>query len=94
MAKSHGACAHAGTPFLCENRSIRIGTLPSRRCGTFAEAGVLAGIGFNRRFDRQYTTLKRAVGEGEVGRVEMMHLTSRSHAPPTLDYVKKSGRPG
>ena len=58
------------------------------------EAGVLARIGFNRRFDRQYTALKRAVGEGEVGRVEMMHLTSRSHARPTLDYVKKSGRPG
>ena len=92
---SHGeiarACARAGTPFLCEkpldtHRDAAVETVRYVR-----EAGVLAGIGFNRRFDRQYAALKRAVGEGEVGRVEMMHLTSRSHAPPTLDYVKKSG---
>ena len=92
---SHGeiarACARAGKPFLCEkpldtHRDAAVETVRYVR-----EAGVLAGIGFNRRFDRQYAALKRAVGEGEVGRVEMMHLTSRSHAPPTLDYVKKSG---
>ena len=76
---SHGeiarACARAGKPFLCEkpldtHRDAAVETVRYVR-----EAGVLAGIGFNRRFDRQYAALKRAVGEGEVGRVEMMHLT-------------------
>ena len=92
---SHGeiarACARAGKPFLCEkpldtSRGAAVETVRAVRA-----AGVLAGIGFNRRFDRQYAELKRAVGAGEVGRVEMMHLTSRGHAPPTLDYVKRSG---
>ena len=42
-------------------------------------------------FDAQYAALKRVVDEGDVGRVETMHITSRSHALPTLKYVKTSG---
>ena len=92
---SHGAvaraCARAGKPFLCEkpldtSLGAALDTVRAVR-----GAGVLAGIGFNRRFDAQYAALKRSVDDGEIGRVEMMHLTSRSHAPPTLDYVRTSG---
>lgn len=92
---SHGeiarACAGAGKRFLCEKPidtsfGAAVHTVRSTRA-----AGVFAGIGFNRRFDAQYAALRRAVGDGEIGRVEMMHITSRSHALPSLDYVKTSG---
>ena len=92
---SHGeiarACARAGKRFLCEKPldtgfDAALRTMQSTRA-----AGVFAGIGFNRRFDTQYATLRRAVRAGRVGRVEMMHLTSRTHALPSLDYVKASG---
>ena len=71
---SHGeiarACARAGKPFLCEkpldtSRDAAVETVRAVR-----SAGVLAGIGFNRRFDRQHAELKRAVGAGEVGRMD------------------------
>ena len=92
---SHGAiaraCAGAGRPFLCEkpldtSLGAALDTVRAVRA-----AGVFAGIGFNRRFDAQYAALKRTVDEGEIGRVETMHLTSRTHALPSLDYVKTSG---
>ena len=92
---SHGeiarACARAGKRFLCEkplDTSFDAALYTMRSTRT---AGVFAGIGFNRRFDLQYAALKRVVGAGKIGRVEMMHVTSRSQAPPTLDYVKTSG---
>ena len=92
---SHGeiarACAGVGKRFLCEKPidtsfGAAVHTVRSTRA-----AGVFAGIGFNRRFDAQYAAVKRAVGDGEIGRVEMMHVTSRTHALPSLDYVKTSG---
>ena len=92
---SHGeiarACARAGKRFLCEkplDTSFDAALYTMRSTRT---AGIFAGIGFNRRFDLQYAALKRVVGAGKIGRVEMMHVTSRSQAPPTLDYVKTSG---
>ena len=92
---SHGefarACARAGKRFLCEkplDTSFDAALYTVRSTRT---AGVFGGIGFNRRFDPQYAALKRAVDDGEVGRVEMMHITSRSHALPSIDYVKTSG---
>ena len=92
---SHGdiarACARAGKRFLCEKPldtsfDAALHTMRSART-----ADVFAGIGFNRRFDPQYAALRRAVRGGKVGRIEMMHITSRSHALPSLDYVKASG---
>ena len=92
---SHGeiarACAAAGKPFLCEKPIDTSFDAALHTVRATRAAGVFAGIGFNRRFDAQYAALRRAVNDGEIGRVEMMHLTSRTHAPPTLDYVRTSG---
>ncbi|VAW16454.1 Myo-inositol 2-dehydrogenase 1 [hydrothermal vent metagenome] len=48
-------------------------------------------IGFNRRFDPNFTTLKSAFDAGEVGKGELLSITSFDPAPPPLDYVKVSG---
>ncbi len=48
-------------------------------------------IGFSRRFDANHHGVREAIQRGEVGKVEMMHLTSRAQEPPPISYVKVSG---
>ncbi len=48
-------------------------------------------IGFSRRFDPNHLGVRQAIQNGEIGRIEMMHLTSRGPQPPPLSYVKVSG---
>ena len=48
-------------------------------------------VGFNRRFDPQFASLKAALDAGQIGRGEMLAVTSFDPAPPPLDYVRVSG---
>jgi myo-inositol 2-dehydrogenase / D-chiro-inositol 1-dehydrogenase len=53
--------------------------------------GVPVMLGFNRRFDASHAAVKAAVDRGEVGKVEIVQLTSRGPKPPPISYVKVSG---
>lgn len=67
--------------------------LPAAR-GTIAhveDRGIKAMVDFNRRFDRDHAELRRLIQADEVGKVELVQLTSRGPASPPLDYVKVSG---
>ncbi len=48
-------------------------------------------IGFNRRFDPNFAALKSAFDAGEVGKGELLSVTSFDPAPPPLAYIKVSG---
>lgn len=48
-------------------------------------------IGFSRRFDPNHLGAREAVQNGDIGKVELMHLTSRGPQPPPISYVKVSG---
>src|SRR5438552_4982418 len=48
-------------------------------------------IGFSRRFDANHLGVREAIQRGEIGKVEMMLLTSRAQEPPPISYVKVSG---
>jgi myo-inositol 2-dehydrogenase/D-chiro-inositol 1-dehydrogenase len=48
-------------------------------------------IGFSRRFDYNHRGVREAIQRGEIGNVEMLHLTSRGPQPPPISYVKVSG---
>lgn len=48
-------------------------------------------MGFNRRFDPNFTALKAALEGGEIGRAEMLAVTSFDPAPPPVSYIKVSG---
>jgi myo-inositol 2-dehydrogenase/D-chiro-inositol 1-dehydrogenase len=48
-------------------------------------------IGFNRRFDPNFASLRARIGRGEIGTVELVTILSRDPGPPPLDYVKRSG---
>ena len=53
--------------------------------------GIRAMVDFNRRFDRDYAEVKRAVDAGEIGDVELIQLTSRGPVMPPLEYIAVSG---
>jgi myo-inositol 2-dehydrogenase/D-chiro-inositol 1-dehydrogenase len=56
-----------------------------------ASIGAKLFLGFNRRFDPNFTELKRRLASGEVGDLETLHLVSHDPAPPPVEYVKVSG---
>jgi myo-inositol 2-dehydrogenase / D-chiro-inositol 1-dehydrogenase len=48
-------------------------------------------IGFNRRFDPNHAALKKALDAGEIGKGELLSITSFDPAPPPIGYIKVSG---
>jgi myo-inositol 2-dehydrogenase / D-chiro-inositol 1-dehydrogenase len=55
------------------------------------DAGVTLQIGFNRRFDPNFRTVRQRVLNGDVGELHIVRITSRDPAPPPVEYVKVSG---
>ncbi len=55
------------------------------------EAGVKLQVGFNRRFDHNFSYIKKLVGDGKVGDVHVVKITSRDPAPPPAEYSASSG---
>ena len=56
-----------------------------------AAAGVGCMIGFQRRFDPTFNEARRRLDAGEIGRPEMLVITSRDPGAPPVDYLKASG---
>ena len=48
-------------------------------------------VGFNRRFDPDFSKLKYAISEGEIGDIHTIKITSRDPSPPPISYIKISG---
>ncbi len=55
------------------------------------DAGVQLMLGFNRRFDPDFSKVRELVGAGAVGRPEVLRITSRDPSPPPAEYVAVSG---
>ena len=85
------AAARAGKAILCE-KPIDLDLARVDACVEEVErAGVPFMIGFNRRFDPNFRSLREALVRGEVGLVEALTITSRDPEPPPIDYVRISG---
>src|SRR4051812_1759373 len=56
-----------------------------------AERRTVAMVDFNRRFDRDYAELRRVVVSGGGGDVQLIQMTSRGPALPSLEYIAASG---
>ena len=52
---------------------------------------VPAMLGFNRRFDPNHAALQEAVRSGEVGKIEIIQMTSRGPSLPAISYLATSG---
>lgn len=85
------AAAAAGKAILCEkpiDLDIARATAAVRAA---AAAGVPLAVGFNRRFDASFASLKARLDAGAVGTPEIVSIASRDPAPPPVSYVKVSG---
>lgn len=66
----------------------------SRALGALKEldaAGPKVLLGFNRRFDPHFSSLRAQLAQGAVGTLETLHIISHDPAPPPPAYVKTSG---
>ena len=83
--------AAEGRAVFCE-KPIDLSAERVRAClHAVQQAGVVLMVGFNRRFDPNFATLKRRLDAGEIGRLELLTIISRDPSPPPIDYVKSSG---
>ncbi len=81
----------AGKAVLCE-KPVDLSLARARACQkAVAASGRPVMIGFNRRFDPNFAALKAALTAGEIGKAELLSITSFDPAPPPVAYVKVSG---
>jgi len=85
------AATAAGKAVLCE-KPVDLDLSRARTCQkvTAANAQPIM-MGFNRRFDPSFAAMKAASDAGEIGKSELLSITSFDPAPPPVDYVKVSG---
>jgi myo-inositol 2-dehydrogenase/D-chiro-inositol 1-dehydrogenase len=85
------AAIAAGKAVLCE-KPVDLSLDRARACRkAVAAAGRPVMIGHNRRFDPNFGALKKALDAGEIGKPELLSITSFDPAPPPVAYIKVSG---
>jgi myo-inositol 2-dehydrogenase/D-chiro-inositol 1-dehydrogenase len=83
--------AQAGKQIFCEKPiALDLETIDAA-LDAVEKAGVKLQIGFNRRFDPNFSKVRNMVAEGKIGTPHIVRITSRDPAPPPLSYVKVSG---
>jgi myo-inositol 2-dehydrogenase / D-chiro-inositol 1-dehydrogenase len=81
----------AGKAVLCE-KPVDLALERALRCeARVARTGKPVMIGFNRRFDPNFAALKTAFDNGEIGKAELLAITSFDPGPPPVSYIKGSG---
>ncbi|MGL3607988.1 inositol 2-dehydrogenase [Rhizobium sp. G187] len=81
----------AGKAVLCE-KPVDLSLARARACEkAAAQTGRPVMIGFNRRFDPNFAAVKAAADRGEIGKTELLSITSFDPAPPPVAYIKVSG---
>ncbi len=86
-----GLCVDAGVPFLCEKPLAQDVDAAARIVASVEKKGLIAATALNRRFDAQYAAIRDAILRGDIGQCELYCYTSRSTAPPTVDFSRSSG---
>jgi myo-inositol 2-dehydrogenase/D-chiro-inositol 1-dehydrogenase len=85
------AAASAGVAIFCEKPiSLDLAQVDAALAAVNG-AGVMLHVGFNRRFDPAHRSVRDAVAAGELGRLNVVRITSRDPAPPPIAYIERSG---
>ncbi len=85
------AAAAAGKHIFCE-KPVDVDINRIKQLQAIVDnASVKFMLGFNRRFDRNFSHLKKQIAAGELGEPHILRITSRDPAPPPIDYIKHSG---
>ena len=85
------AATAQGKAVLCE-KPVDLSLERARACQAMvAKTGQPVMMGFNRRFDPNFGALKQALDAGEIGKAELLSITSFDPSPPPVAYIKVSG---
>lgn len=85
------AAAEAGKAIFCE-KPVDLSLPRVDAClAAVRAAGVPMLVGFNRRFDPNFSALHARIRQGDIGAVEQVIITSRDPGLPPLAYLKVSG---
>jgi myo-inositol 2-dehydrogenase/D-chiro-inositol 1-dehydrogenase len=85
------AAAKAGKHIFCE-KPVDLSTAKVKDAlEAVKKAGVKLQIGFNRRFDHNFSKIRELSLSGAIGQIHMVKITSRDPAPPPPAYVAVSG---
>ena len=83
--------AAAGKAILCE-KPVDLSLIRAKEClDKVSAAKKPIMVGFNRRFDPNFAQLKKSLNNGEIGKCELLTITSFDPAPPPISYIKTSG---
>ena len=85
------AATQAGKAVMCE-KPVDLSLERARACFEAVSAtGRPVMIGFNRRFDPNFAALRDSLAAGQIGKAELLSVTSFDPAPPPVEYIKVSG---
>ena len=85
------AASKAGKHILCE-KPVSLSVDRINQCLDVVEQNKSTlMIGFNRRFDTNFSMVERRLRNGDVGEIEIVTIISRDPNPPPASYVKSSG---
>jgi myo-inositol 2-dehydrogenase/D-chiro-inositol 1-dehydrogenase len=83
--------ARHGVHVLCEKPLAPDLQTGMRAVAIAEEAGIMLGVGFQMRFDRDLRRLADLVRSGELGRLYQFRASLRDVAPPSRAYLESSG---
>lgn len=85
------AATAAGKAVLCE-KPVDLGLERARACQKMVvPTNMPVMVGFNRRFDPHFAAIKKAVDANDIGKIELLAITSYDPSPPPVEYIKVSG---
>lgn len=83
--------AAAGKHIFCE-KPVDLSVTRAQACADAVKAAdVACMIGFQRRFDPTFNDASQRLAAGDIGKPEMLIITSRDPGAPPVDYIKASG---
>ncbi len=85
------AAAASGKHIFCEKPLDLSLERIDRALRAVRDGGVLLQVGYQRRFDAGFQRVQRAIVTEEIGVPHSIHIASRDPAPPSLEFLKKSG---
>jgi myo-inositol 2-dehydrogenase/D-chiro-inositol 1-dehydrogenase len=78
--------AKAGKAIFCE-KPVDLDLQRARTCADAVRAaGVTCLIGFQRRYDPTFASVKARIARGDIGRPEMLIVTSRDPGAPPVEH--------
>jgi inositol 2-dehydrogenase len=83
--------AKAGKHIFCEKPLALDPQRADDALAAVGRAGVQFQVGFHRRFDPDFLTVKERIDDGSVGDIRFFRATCRDMQAPSIDYLKSSG---